>query len=333
MNVINIDVSFEKGTCNVDGIPLVKGDIDSTKLVFKFDRDDGVKEFKMKSPDGQVLYHNKIKNNEIRLYSINKDTGKKETLFYQPGKYMFEILLFKDGELLTSPFSYLEVRENLVEIDNIEYFIEDEHMAVYKNQDLFVISARETLVCPATIVCPTISGEKFLIFNMILPKRLTNIQSFKLEKLKGYIDSNFYDFTELGLISIEKVTDNIIKFEVYLRDSIKLGYVTSVVISECILQFSTDPAKIEESPSCILWFNNVSDVKISYTGEDIIDGAIEVGSKVGIKVHKPKPVIICFSAEGYKDLEVVIDVSTDDIIDGRVDNFDIQMPTLEEGEE
>ena len=45
MNVIKINVSFKKGFCTVDGIPLKTGDIESAKLVFDFDESRGEKFF------------------------------------------------------------------------------------------------------------------------------------------------------------------------------------------------------------------------------------------------------------------------------------------------
>lgn len=74
MNVIKINVSFKKGFCTVDGIPLKTGDIESAKLVFDFDESRGEKFFNMKSPDGNDVLTGRIINNELRLFSVNKKT-------------------------------------------------------------------------------------------------------------------------------------------------------------------------------------------------------------------------------------------------------------------
>jgi len=73
MNIIKVRVNFEKGTCYNDGINLITGDYNSTKMVFEFvNNPNGIKVLEMKSPSDNLTYVGEIQNNEVIL------VGKKE---------------------------------------------------------------------------------------------------------------------------------------------------------------------------------------------------------------------------------------------------------------
>ena len=184
MNVIKINVSFKKGFCTVDGIPLKTGDIESAKLVFDFDESRGEKFFNMKSPDGNDVLTGRIINNELRLFSVNKKTLQKISIFKVSGKYDFEVTLYQKGQKITSATGYLNVNENVVDIDNLEYFIDEGRCSLYVDDTYFVLED----ISNSYLICPAIMLEKRLLFNINLPKKLDNIYTIRPHILKGLIN-------------------------------------------------------------------------------------------------------------------------------------------------
>lgn len=69
MNIINIKVDFTKRKVEKDGVKLVEGDYNSTKLVFEFDKEyEGRKIFEMAKPDTEeAIFVKEIIDNEIVL--------------------------------------------------------------------------------------------------------------------------------------------------------------------------------------------------------------------------------------------------------------------------
>lgn len=116
MNIIKVNVNFEKRIIYKSGIDLTSGDYNSTKLIFEFDREEGRKVFEMKDPDGNLVLATDIVNNEVDL--VGKDeNGNKASLFTQAGNYIFEISLYDGESKLTSEFNYIKVNAEQVVID------------------------------------------------------------------------------------------------------------------------------------------------------------------------------------------------------------------------
>lgn len=116
MNIIKVNVNFEKRIIYKSGIDLTSGDYNSTKLVFEFDREDGRKVFEMKNPEGNLVLATDIVNNEVDL--VGKDeNGNNTSLFTQAGNYIFEISLYDGESKLTSEFNYIKVKEEQVVVD------------------------------------------------------------------------------------------------------------------------------------------------------------------------------------------------------------------------
>lgn len=113
MNVIKVNVNFKNRTIYKQGVDLTSGDYNSTKLVFEFDRQDGIKVFEMKDPDGEIVLWSEIENNEITLVGKDED-GNNASLFKEAGKYIFEISLYDGESKLTSAFDYIPVKEEQV---------------------------------------------------------------------------------------------------------------------------------------------------------------------------------------------------------------------------
>lgn len=116
MNTINVRVNFEKGICYKNGIDLITGDYNSTKLVFNFDRQDGTKIFEMKNPSGEVILVKEIIDNEIILQGVTQD-GEVASLFKEAGDYIYEVSLYDGDSKLTSAYDKIKVEQEQVVID------------------------------------------------------------------------------------------------------------------------------------------------------------------------------------------------------------------------
>ncbi len=116
MNIINVKVNFEKGTCETTGINLITGDYNSTKMIFNFDRDTGTKVFEMKSPSEQLVMVQEIQNNEIILYGLDEDENI-ASIFNEEGYYIFEISLYENEAKLTSAKGKIKVKPEQVIVD------------------------------------------------------------------------------------------------------------------------------------------------------------------------------------------------------------------------
>lgn len=117
MNKISVDIDFTKGTLVPNGINLITGDYNSTEIDFTFDEahQEGIKEFEMKSPNGEVVFLDTIVDNQIIL------TGKDEndnnvSLFDEAGYYIFEISYRVGESKLTSVSGKLPVQQEQVVI-------------------------------------------------------------------------------------------------------------------------------------------------------------------------------------------------------------------------
>lgn len=100
MNVINVYINFEKGTCEKSGISVVEGDFNSTKLVFNFDKEyEGTKIFELRNKEEEEpCYVNEIIDNEIILVGKKEEEGEEVmfSLFDKPGDYIFEVSLYQE---------------------------------------------------------------------------------------------------------------------------------------------------------------------------------------------------------------------------------------------
>lgn len=117
MNEIKINVSFEKRTLSMEGVSLVSGDYNSTKLSFIFDKEyEGRKVFELAKPDtDEAVFVKEIENNEIILVAYDEN-GNEASIFSEVGKYPFEISLYGEDSKLTSMNGKLRVSKEMVKI-------------------------------------------------------------------------------------------------------------------------------------------------------------------------------------------------------------------------
>lgn len=103
-NIINVNVSFDNLKAEIVGCQLaprlVSGDFNSTKMVFTFDRDYGIKtlEIKSKSSD-EIVYVGEITNNEVIL--CGEEDGVFYSIFKEAGDYICEVSLYGNDSKLT----------------------------------------------------------------------------------------------------------------------------------------------------------------------------------------------------------------------------------------
>lgn len=116
MNEIYVTVNFKEHECKVDGINLIKGDYNSTKMIFNFDREDGIKNFKLKNEDDELVFDGVIEDNEIILTRIDEQS-KNHTIFNKVGIYSFAVILYGNDSKLTSAYGDLEIIDSMVEED------------------------------------------------------------------------------------------------------------------------------------------------------------------------------------------------------------------------
>ena len=116
MNIINVDISFEKQTCITTGNTLITGDYNSTKLIFNFDKLEGRKVFEMISPDNKLVFSDEIQNNEVIL-TRNDAENNSCSIFNKEGYYTFEVSLYGENSKLTSMYGRLYVEKEKVNID------------------------------------------------------------------------------------------------------------------------------------------------------------------------------------------------------------------------
>ena len=116
LNEIRVRVDFKRGICRKEGISLVTGDYNSTKMTFFFDEDVvGTKILKIKDSEDNLVYADEIENDELVL--VGKDgEGEIYSLFQKEGDYTFEISLYGEDSRITSAYDYITVRkEEIIE--------------------------------------------------------------------------------------------------------------------------------------------------------------------------------------------------------------------------
>lgn len=121
MNEIKIIVKFKEHECyfedEKDIKSLISGDYNSTKLVFDFDIEDGIKVFEMKNENNEIVYVDEIENNELIL--VGKDENDNNcTLFNTKGTYAFEVTLYGNDSKLTSVHGAFSVQQEEVVISD-----------------------------------------------------------------------------------------------------------------------------------------------------------------------------------------------------------------------
>lgn len=125
MNEIRVRVDFKNGICRKEGISLVTGDYNSTKMTFVFDEDVvGTKILKIKDSEDNLVYADEIENDEVVL--VGKDENDEiYSLFQKEGDYTFEISLYGEDSRITSAYEYLTVRKEEIPIGDevIEEYI------------------------------------------------------------------------------------------------------------------------------------------------------------------------------------------------------------------
>ena len=117
MNVININVDFKRGIVQKSGISLKTGDYNSTKILFSFDDDTGVKIFEIKDPFGNTIFEDEIVNNELILARFDGQ-GTAYPIFTTEGIYVCEISLYKTNSKLTSASTDIYVTKEQVVVND-----------------------------------------------------------------------------------------------------------------------------------------------------------------------------------------------------------------------
>ena len=122
MNVIKIKIDFEKGLCQKEGISVVTGDYNSTKIEFEFNESaaDGRKIFELKNSDDELVYVDEIVDNEVILVGKREEEGEEKlfSLFNKEGDYTFEVSLYGENSKLTSVYDYITARKEQVTVDD-----------------------------------------------------------------------------------------------------------------------------------------------------------------------------------------------------------------------
>ena len=159
MNIINVKVNFEKGTCETTGINLVTGDYNSTKMIFNFDRDTGTKVFEMKSPSEQLVMVQEIQNNEVILYGLDEDENI-ASIFNEEGYYVFEISLYENESKLTSAKGKIKVKPEQVIVDGevveaylpiFDQLLSQVNTAITQTNNLNITSSKSGKITTITI--------------------------------------------------------------------------------------------------------------------------------------------------------------------------------------
>lgn len=119
MNIINVKINFNDGKIEQNNGNIIQNDYNSTKIIFEFDDQEGLKIFELKNPSGKTAFVQVIENNEI-LLGIENEDGTYGSIFTEYGDYVFEISLYKDNSKLTSQTGYLYVSPEQVESINDE---------------------------------------------------------------------------------------------------------------------------------------------------------------------------------------------------------------------
>ena len=116
MNEIKVNVSFEKRTLSIEGVSLVSGDYNSTKLSFIFDKEyEGRKIFELARPNtDEAIFVQEIENNEVILVAY--EDGVEKSIFNEVGKYPFEVTLYGNDSKLTSLSGKLRIAKEAVKV-------------------------------------------------------------------------------------------------------------------------------------------------------------------------------------------------------------------------
>lgn len=111
MNRIDVDVSFSKGILEFPNkiIDLVTGDYNSTKMIFNFDIEEGIKIFEMKNPDGLTVFSEVISNNEILLGGKTSITTIHENKIYKKYTLNENIYWYQEEESKLYDSSWNEI--------------------------------------------------------------------------------------------------------------------------------------------------------------------------------------------------------------------------------
>lgn len=117
MREIKVKVNFEKGTIQKESAKIVSGDYNSTKLVFEFDREDGIKTLEMNDTEDNLLYNGEIVNNEVILVGEDEE-GNPCSLFAEEGTYPFEVVLYDGESKLTAVGGKLKITAETVAISD-----------------------------------------------------------------------------------------------------------------------------------------------------------------------------------------------------------------------
>ena len=135
MNTINVSINFKERKCNVEGVTLTEGDYNSTKMVFDYDVEEGIKVLEMKNRLDEIVYFDEIIDNEVVL------VGKAQVI-----KIENDIKYYKYTDANESVYWYDKENNKLYNDEMVEVidFNLDDYEPVLVDASLFTIDGEYT---------------------------------------------------------------------------------------------------------------------------------------------------------------------------------------------
>lgn len=123
MNELKATINFTKQTFVINGVDLISGDYNSTKIIFNFeDFKDGTKILEIRPKDSQdknPTFMSEIKNNEVILVSKDSE-GHSISPFTNGGVYLLEVSVYGDNSKLSTITKSINVlSEQIILSDDI----------------------------------------------------------------------------------------------------------------------------------------------------------------------------------------------------------------------
>ena len=135
MNTINVSINFKERKCDVEGVILTEGDYNSTKMVFDYDVEEGIKVLEMKNRLDEIVYFDEIIDNEVVL------VGKAQVI-----KIESDIKYYKYTDANEAVFWYDKENNKLYNNEMVEVvdFNLDDYDPVLVDASLFTIDGEYT---------------------------------------------------------------------------------------------------------------------------------------------------------------------------------------------
>lgn len=330
MNIIEVNVFFEKGFCNVKGIPLIVGDYNSTEMIFNFDKTDGEITLTMLDPDKKNVFYGEVVDSKLDLYTIDPSDLNKKSPFQTAGVYTCQLVKKTSDSKLTVLEFYLEIYDSITHLDNMSNFFEKEDEVYYRDKECFYTSNR-------SIVCPFEKEENIITFNLILPKKMNLIRQIEPFELDVKIGNKIMDLLDSGIVDVYEITDNMLQISIILNENITIEDVSNLKLFCVGLQFFTE-WNLKYYPNTKCTVHNPLEISVNYFFKRI---ASKVRYYENSSIIEPEETHTMYltegifrlllSADGYKDTFVELEITADDIKNGNELKFpDIQLEALED---